>query len=188
MGRVTSKRCHYLKPAGEASAPHLASLSSAISACAVGYSGTRIDRLVRMSRRTRSSRHFISSISWDALRVRALCGIARLVKRDACGSARTIDEPDVGSTPFDQRASTSATPMSRRRTARARDVSRGAGVVLQRATSEFAVEAGISADAVHQRLSRGRQLVAAEVSELVEHTLERVGELANLSRCSRRCR
>jgi hypothetical protein len=40
---------------------------------------------------------------------------------------------------------------------------------------------GISVEAVHQRLSRGRQLVATEVAELVEYTLERRRTRRNLA-------
>jgi RNA polymerase sigma factor (sigma-70 family) len=125
----------------------------------------------------------------DVSRLRSwLCGIARNLARKAKRARDREDEideaqPDSAASPFDAASERERDVVVGKALARVPETYREALVLFyveQRSVTAVADALGISADAVHQRLSRGRQLVAAEVAELVEHTLERRRTRRNL--------
>ena len=159
--------------------------------CAVGYSGTSDRSLGEDVAQDTfvTAFHQLDQLR-DVSRVREwLCGIARNLARKARrvrDREEVIDEaqPDVAGTPFDQTSEHERDTVVATALERVPETYREALVLYyseQRSVPAVASALGISADAVHQRLSRGRQLVAAEVSELVEHTLERRRTRRNLA-------
>ncbi|HEY3804850.1 MAG TPA: sigma-70 family RNA polymerase sigma factor [Kofleriaceae bacterium] len=161
--------------------------------CAVGYSATS-DRALGEDV---AQDTFVAAFQQldqlrDVSRLREwLCGIARNLARkarrvrDRETASDTIDDaqPDASATPFDTASEHERDVVVASALARVPDTYREALVlyyVEQRSVPAVASALGISADAVHQRLSRGRQLVATEVAGLVEHTLERRRTRRNL--------
>ncbi|HEY1814598.1 MAG TPA: sigma-70 family RNA polymerase sigma factor [Kofleriaceae bacterium] len=161
--------------------------------CAVGYSATS-DRALGEDV---AQDTFVAAFQQldqlrDVSRLREwLCGIARNLARkarrvrDRETASDTIDDAqaDASATPFETASEHERDVVVASALARVPDTYREALVlyyVEQRSVPAVASALGISADAVHQRLSRGRQLVATEVAGLVEHTLERRRTRRNL--------
>ncbi len=159
--------------------------------CAVGYSGTSDRSLGEDVAQDTfvTAFHQLDQLR-DVSRVREwLCGIARNLARKARrvrAREDVIDEaqPDANASPFDTASEQERDAVVAAALERMPETYREALVlyyVEQRSVTAVASALGISPDAVHQRLSRGRQLVAAEVAELVEHTLERRRTRRNLA-------
>jgi len=152
--------------------------------CAVGYCGTSDRSLGEDVAQDTfvAAFHQLDQLR-DTSRVRPwLCGIARNLARKARRQRDREDviddaQPDVvGASPFDAASERERDVVVGKALERVPETYREALVlyyVEQRSVAAVADALGISTEAVHQRLSRGRQLVAAEVAELVEHTLER---------------
>ena len=152
--------------------------------CAVGYCGTSDRSLGEDVAQDTfvAAFHQLDQLR-DTSRIRPwLCGIARNLARKARRRRDREDaiddaQPDpAGASPFDAASEHERDVVVGKALARVPETYREALVlyyVEQHSVAAVADALGISTDAVHQRLSRGRQLVAAEVAELVEHTLER---------------
>ncbi len=118
-----------------------------------------------------------------------LCGIARNLARKARrrrGREVAAPEPDavVERTPFDVLHEGQAEKLVAAALARVPDVYREALVLFyyeQRATRDVADALGISEEALHKRLSRGRAYLAAGLEESVERALEGQRSRRNLA-------
>ena len=159
--------------------------------CAVGYSGTSDGSLGEDVAQDTfvTAFHQLDQLR-DVSRVREwLCGIARNLARKARRVRAREDaiddaQPDASASPFETASEQERDSVVAAALERVPETYREALVlyyVEHRSVAAVASAIGISADAVHQRLSRGRQLVAAEVAELVEHTLERRRTRRNLA-------
>jgi RNA polymerase sigma factor (sigma-70 family) len=158
--------------------------------CAVGYSATN-DRALGedVAQDTFvAAFHQLDQLR-DTARLREwLCGIARNLARQArrlrARDAEIDDaQPDPAATPFDAATERERDSVVAAALARMPETYREPLVmyyVEQRSAPVVAAALGISTDAVHQRLSRGRQLIAGEVAELVERTLEQRRSKRNL--------
>ena len=158
--------------------------------CAVGYCGTNDRSLGEDIAQDTfvAAFHQLDQLR-DVSRLRSwLCGIARNLARKAKRTRDREDvldeaQPDSAASPFDAASERERDLVVSKALERVPETYREALVlyyVEQHSVAAVADALGISADAVHQRLSRGRQLVAAEVAELVEHTLERRRTRRNL--------
>ena len=159
--------------------------------CAVGYSATSDRSLGEDVAQDTfvAAFHQLDQLR-DVSRLREwLCGIARNLARKARRVREREDEidetqPDLAGTPFDEASERERDTVVAAALQRVPETYREALVlyyVEQRSVAAVASALGISVDAVHQRLSRGRQLVAVEVAEVVEHTLERRRTRRNLA-------
>jgi RNA polymerase sigma factor (sigma-70 family) len=118
-----------------------------------------------------------------------LCGIARNLARKARrrrGREVAAPEPDavVERTPFDVLREGQAEQLVAAALARVPDVYREALVLFyyeQRSTRDVADALGITEEAVHKRLSRGRSFLAAGLEESVERALENKRSRRNLA-------
>jgi RNA polymerase sigma factor (sigma-70 family) len=118
-----------------------------------------------------------------------LCGIARNLARKARrrrGREVAAPEPDavVERTPFDVLHEGQAEKLVAAALARVPETYREALVLFyyeQRSTSDVADALGITEEAVHKRLSRGRSFLAAGLEESVERALERKRSRRNLA-------
>ncbi|HEX4455153.1 MAG TPA: sigma-70 family RNA polymerase sigma factor [Kofleriaceae bacterium] len=117
-----------------------------------------------------------------------LCGIARNLARQARRIRAREDEiddaqPDPAATPFDAATERERDSVVAAALASMPETYREPLVmyyVEQRSAPVVAAALGITTDAVHQRLSRGRQLMATEVVDLVERTLQQRRSRRNL--------
>ncbi len=151
--------------------------------CAVSYSGTgdrtlsediAQDTFVTAWRQLAALREIERLPAW-------LCGIARNLARSARrkrGRETSMDDRDIASdtTPFDAISDREAEAVVAAALARVPDTYREPLVLFyceQQSVKAVAHALGITEDATHQRLSRGRQQLAANVTGLVERTLER---------------
>jgi RNA polymerase sigma factor (sigma-70 family) len=158
--------------------------------CAVGYSATN-DRALGedVAQDTFvAAFHQLDQLR-DVSRLREwLCGIARNLARRARRVRAREDEiddaqPDPAATPFDAATERERDSVVAAALARMPETYREPLVlyyVEQRSAPVVAAALGISTDAVHQRLSRGRQLMASEVADVVERTLQQRRSRRNL--------
>ncbi|MGE5184851.1 MAG: RNA polymerase sigma factor [Acidobacteriota bacterium] len=120
-----------------------------------------------------------------------LCGIARnLARKERRRRGREVvaPSPDAAApgTPFDAVHDGEAERLVAAALERIPDAYREALVLFyyeQRSTRDVAEALGVSEEAVHQRLSRGRRFVAAELEASVERVLEGRRSRRNLAAC-----
>ncbi len=158
--------------------------------CAVGYSATNDRALGEDVAQDPfvAAFHQLDQLR-DVSRLREwLCGIARNLARRARRVRAREDEiddaqPDPAATPFDAATERERDSVVAAALARMPETYREPLVmyyVEQCSAPVVAAALGITTDAVHQRLSRGRQLMATEVADVVERTLEQRRSRRNL--------